>query len=310
MNATKGRQWSLKLVAFFLAVLLWAYVSNEINPTTQQIINRVPLEARSLPGNVSVVEMPGTIDLRIQGPREKVQQVGVRAVEAYVNLARAKIGKTRVPIQVKVPEGITVIEVNPREVEVWIENISEKQVPLSMQKTGEQAKGYKVLEPIFEPSRVILKGPESLLERIDRGFVKVNFNGTTEGFHGMLPVQVADAKGNPVNENLVGIHPEQVDVFVPVVLDLPSKVVPIKPVIEGRPAEGYVVSDVIPELATVSVFGQADLVNDINEVNTAPINIEGATADVYQEASFVMPEGIQSGTASIKVLVKVIPEKE
>ncbi|ADG81263.1 CdaR family protein [Thermincola potens] len=309
MSRVKGKYWS-QIVSLLLAVILWIYVSNEINPTTEQILNRVPLETRGLSANVAILEMPRAVDLRIQGPREKVQQVGIRAVEAYIDLSNAKTGEVSLPVRVAVPEGVTVVDISPREVTVRLEKVFEKQVPIRLKQTGKPARGYRLLDPVFDPVRVIIKGPGSLLNKVESAIVQVNFTGSKDGFHGKMPVQAVDKNGNVLDSNLVSIFPSRVEVFVPVVLDMPSRVVPVKPVLEGQPAPGYIVSNIVPELATVSVFGRADLVRSIDQVSTAPLNIAGANADIYQEAALVLPPGLKASAVTVKVLVKIVPENQ
>ncbi len=304
----KHQQLSLKILSLILAIVLWVYVSDEINPSAEQVVNRVPVEVRGLASGKILLAGPGTVDVRVQGARQKVQQVGARAVTAYIDLSKVGNGLHRVPVRVKVPEGLTVVDVSPKEIEVRIEKVAEKEVPVVLEKNGKTARGYRMLEPVFDPARVILKGPQSILDKIKKAVVKVSFNNTTDGFHGNMPVQVVDEKGSLLDINQVKIFPEKVDVFVPVVLDLPNKVVPVRPVIVGQPATGYIVSNIVPELANISIFGPRESVRLVKEVVTAAIDISGANGDVYKEVALKIPGGTNAGVTSIRVLVKIVPQ--
>jgi YbbR domain-containing protein len=56
-----------------------------------------------------------------------------------------------------------------------------------------------------------------------------------------------------------------------------SRVVPVNPVIEGRPADGYEVTAVAATPATVEVVGPENALKQLQEATTEPLSVSGAT---------------------------------
>jgi YbbR domain-containing protein len=63
-----------------------------------------------------------------------------------------------------------------------------------------------------------------------------------------------------------------------------QKVVPVRPRIIGRPARGYEVAEVLAEPAEIRIAGPKSRVQEIESAFTEAISIEGARADVRDEA--------------------------
>lgn len=60
------------------------------------------------------------------------------------------------------------------------------------------------------------------------------------------------------------------------------RVVPVRPTIEGRPADGFEVVDVSPEPATVEVIGPESALRRVQEAITEPVSVDGATRPVRE----------------------------
>lgn len=61
-----------------------------------------------------------------------------------------------------------------------------------------------------------------------------------------------------------------------------SKVVPIVPAVDGRPAEGYAAGRASAQPSTVEIVGPESAVESLTEATTEPVSVEGASADVVE----------------------------
>lgn len=60
------------------------------------------------------------------------------------------------------------------------------------------------------------------------------------------------------------------------------RVVPVRPTIEGRPAEGYEVTSVVPEPAAVEVIGPESALRRLQEAITEPVVVTGAMRPIRE----------------------------
>jgi YbbR domain-containing protein len=111
-------------------------------------------------------------------------------------------------------------------------------------------------------------------------------------------VAVLDLRAARPGERLFHLTPEQVRVpfGVEVVQVAPptlavvfentaSRVVPIKPAVEGRPAPGYVVGKVTADPAEVEVLGPESAVRRATEALTEPVSVDGARGRVQESVT-------------------------
>ena len=69
-----------------------------------------------------------------------------------------------------------------------------------------------------------------------------------------------------------------------------SKVVPVIPTVEGKPADGFVVGTVTAEPSTVEVLGPVSALGKLTEAITEPVSINGASAPVIEDVNIGAPD--------------------
>ena len=134
-------------------------------------------------------------------------------------------------------------------------------------------------------------------------------------------LDLADARPGlnsyPIHERDIEELPDEVDVVSvdpsAITLELErqeTRQLPVKPVIDGVPAIGFMVGEirVIPSQYTVQ--GPESLLLALDSVATSAISIEGASGPLEAMAQPVLPDPLLRplGPGTIQVLVDVIPE--
>ncbi len=300
--------WSLKVLSLILAVVLWVYVSNELNPTKEQEYKAVPVETRAIGSNLAVTGPPDSVNVKVQANQSVLAKLNPRSIEVFVNLSKAKPGKIVVPVQVKVPAGVKVTDLRPQEVSVTLEPLVEKQVPLKVRSLDTPAKGYRVLAYELKPNQVILRGSKSIIDRIDFASADINLKNRDKSFSATVPVKVIDNQGNFVEQALVKRTPTVVDILVSIVPDMPFKTVQVVPRLIGEPAAGYIIQMTEVDPRELIITGDQNLINSISQVYSQPVDITGAKNDVYIDAAPDLPEDVTANRQSLRVLVKIVPQ--
>jgi YbbR domain-containing protein len=122
----------LKGLALVLSVILWWIVGGERNVL---VGFAVPLEIRNIPADMALTnKVDRQVDVRIAGPSTLISGFEQKEISVVVDLSGAKPGKEVIPLtdrSVKVPAGFRVDRVYPSSVEVVLEKLVRKTVPVT-----------------------------------------------------------------------------------------------------------------------------------------------------------------------------------
>ncbi|WP_027356898.1 CdaR family protein [Desulfofundulus thermocisternus] len=301
MPRLNWRNFSLQILSLLMALILWVYVTNEQNPVEERTFN-VPLQGRGIPEGFQVTGLPSTVSVQVQGSRSQLVTLTPGDFQAAVDLSGIARGENEPAVTVNAPPGIRVLRVLPPRVRVHADRIVEKEVPVEVTFKGQPAAGYSVQAATVDPPLVHLKGPERLVKTIGRVTASVNVQGASGAVE--RSVTLTGLPGE------VSAFPPVVKVVVPI-LALPAREVPVEPRVRGTPAEGYRVEEVLVEPGSVQVLAPAPVLEGVQRVSTAPLDINGASQDVVRRVSLVAPgSGIILRPREVQVTVRLSPLPE
>lgn len=282
---------SIKLISILVAVLLWMYVISEQNPYIIHIYKDVPVKLNNLDtANFALKEEEAgfKVSVRVRGRRATISELTKSEIKAEVNLRGRMEGENLIPVAVTVPDNVELLDINPPEIMVTLETIIEKQVPIVVRLTGTPAGGFAAMDPSAKPGEAVLKGARSVVESVKSAFVSVDISGKNRDVKGNFPLRVVDEKNGEVKN--ITFRPETVDVTVPIVKKADVEVIPK---ITGSPAGGYAVSDITVVPLTLSVTGEDEVVESLNELYTEGLDITGLSQDIQKEVKVILPEGVR-----------------
>ncbi len=182
--------WTLKLISLFLALLLWMFILGE---RRLEVGYRVPLELQNIPEGLMVVnEVPTLVDVRVSGPRTLQMKVTPNDISIVVDLADLKPGLTtfkRMEERLNLPSGLQVTRLSPSFIDLKLERIKEKLVPVKILLTGEPISGFTLHSARAVPDEVIIEGGETELKSISEvATEEVSLDGVNEGFSLIVPL--------------------------------------------------------------------------------------------------------------------------
>lgn len=179
--------WLLKFISLAFAVVLWFFVMGESRMEVNYI---VPLEYQNLPDGLMIAnEIPTSVAIRISGPRALQVNLNPGDIRIAVDLKGLSPGVTsfrRLEESINLPSGLKITRISPSYVDVKLERIRDKQVPVRVVLTGKPAPGFIVKSYKATPAKVTVTGAESELktvsevvtEGIDLTHVKESFSQT------------------------------------------------------------------------------------------------------------------------------------
>ncbi len=333
--ASLRHNWGYKLLAFVLAVCLWAgLIAQDPNLTrtktmadTAVTINgRTTLENRGL---VITAGLPDNLTAEITANIPQLQYQNATGTEYK---PRIELNEITAPGEQEVHIATTnsntygeVLSVVPASITLTVERMTANTgIMLDILQTGTLAEGWylnsaqvvSIGSQVEGRRYVTVQGPESLVNRVERVQAVLDLgkiDPSSQDPTVICEIRPVDRDGNPIiSDQIEIISNEQKRTTCYVLYGLlPTRRLTVSAEIEGMPAAGYAVSGITSEPATVLVAGRAALLMNLDAVSLAePIRVDGAAEDVRQTVRLQnMPSGItllnDSGTAVSDAAVNV-----
>lgn len=136
--ARKENLWA-RIICLLVACGLWVYVMTDQNPIIERSVE-VRLQQINLPNNMMVFNAPDKILVKVRGSRTQLSGDNIDGqVSASINLKNVTEGQQSLPITVTYAGG-EIVSVTPKDVSVYVDTVSEKQVPVS---DAHRGRGYQ-----------------------------------------------------------------------------------------------------------------------------------------------------------------------
>ncbi len=195
-----------RIIAIFLAIILWLIVTGEqITQTTpsRQPWQDVPLQVENLNPDYVVTEIPSTVDVTLEGLPEDFVDLTVQDIDVYVDLAGLGAGNHLLQVQARLPSGLTMVLVEPEQVRVSIESFYTEFFEVEVNLIGSPAEGWELVEYTVIPEEVLIGAPESIFEKVDRVVVIIDKTGMRLLESVELSPVAYDEDGNRVDDILI-----------------------------------------------------------------------------------------------------------
>ncbi|QGG46419.1 CdaR family protein [Heliorestis convoluta] len=302
--AEARKNWVYKIAAISLAILLWIYVQAEHQGT--QVLT-IPLEVEGMQaGLVIEPELPRVVELRVRGPRATLQNLSAKDFQASLSMSDIELGAVQRTIQVNSPPNIQVISYTPSELDINVDILENRSLPVQYELKGTVPAGYFMRDPVLQPAEVIISGPRERVRAVQRATIEIPI-ASTETFSQKIPVRLVETGANRTIGD-IRISPQSIDVTVPIVEELASKSVPIEPQLSGAPAKGLRITGTRVEPANLTITAGSERIKDIESLRTLPIDINEIKGEVTREVNLMIPTGVQTQNGISRVKVTVLVE--
>ncbi len=283
------------LLAFGMAFLVWVAAIRESDPiVTRTFPQRVPVKIIPPRANLFVVDqssLPADVQVSIRAPESVWQNLTLSRIRATLDLSAYDAGLHDVPIQVELLEKRAVVHaVIPADVGVELDPLAEKTLPVTVDVLDSPAQGYFNRAASASPDTVTVKGAAAAVAQVDAVLAQISIDNSKETVKQVVTLSPRDSNGNIVLE--VTLDPTESLITVPIEQRFGYRDVSVKADVQGQPASGYWVSSISVDPATVTLVGGPSVLKDVaGFIETAPIDITGATADVVRRVPLNLPPG-------------------
>jgi YbbR domain-containing protein len=297
------------LLAVLLAVAVWVNAVSTADPNeTRALAVPLPVSAVGLgEGLVAQGYENAQVQVTIRAPRSIWDQLLPESVHAQVDLTGKTEGEYSIPVKIQSDvEPVQVEKVDPASLKILIDRLASRSMDVRVELAGNLALGFQAGAPIAAPRSVEVSGPASLVDRIAEVVATVNVDGLRSEMNQNVMLVPLDPEGGVVGG--VTVNPGMVSVSIPVqqlggYRDLVVKVPLIGAVKNGYRLTGLTID---PQVVTLYSDDAEAIQNLPGYVETEPLDINGASADITKSLSLVLPEGVQVvGDPKIVVQVRI-----
>ncbi len=298
--------FSVSLLAIVMATLSLA-LTHGLSTKTAEFPQGVVVGAVNLPDGVAAnFGSQKLIQVLVSAPRAKWQSLTADSFSANVDVAKQGQGTYDLTVNVssKLPD-VKIIRVQPPKLTVTVEPIIRKTVNLVAKFSGQADGGLVPDDPVFDPDKVEISGPKSVVNDITQAIVKVNLAGQSQKIE--LKAKPVALQTNDAQIEDVGFSPNEVKVSVPLVKAGKIKTVGVSAKITNNPASGFWVENVTIDPPVVNITGSAQNLSSVSSISTDPISVAGLNADTQLSANLSLPSGITLATdvGKVKVSIKI-----
>lgn len=301
----------LGLLSLALAVSLWAFVTEEENPTrTDFLPGAIPVETVNVPGGLAVASLSeAAVSVRVSAPDDTWDDLTIEDFRAIADLSTAKARENTVTLRFRSERRrVEVVEVVPPRVTVTLEPITAKVVPVMVKLIGAPPLGYSTVSGRTTPDQVEVTGAESLVALVEEAVADVNVQGVRVSLEQVFTLVPRDGRGGDIEG--VTLNPDTVEVVLPVVQREITQVFVVMPLLQGAPSDGFVATSVKVEPPFAVITGTIEALQSLRMVATDEVDVGGATSDVVRAAKLRLPSDLTiEGSDTVTVLVSVSPAR-
>ena len=310
----------LKFLAVLIALVLWLAIVNVNDPEKTITVSNIPISvtnesaitSRDMVYNVKSEQY---LNITVSGKRSIVSNLSAEDFRATASLKElSKVNSIPVDVTTKnasLGRKITIVKQSAQTILVDVENVEEKDfTDLVVEYTGKVADGYVAGLSSMSTDEVTVKAPTSIIDKIKKVAVRCSLDGTTPNISKKCPVILYDKNDKEIKSDEIELSDKKIRVNVNV---LRAKQVPISTINKdelGKPADGYVVDDVILSSDSITVYGSEESLDSIESLDIQDdIDVSDAKGDVTQNIDVTgkLPKGLSvsgESTITVKVLIK------
>ena len=303
-----------KIISVILAVVLWAYVIQVMDPMKKETIKDVPVqllneESLTARGLALSGSTDYTVDVVVEGKKGELSKLTSEDISANADLFGFSLGKNYIAVITSAPDGVDVLEVKPNKINVAIEELIEVAKPIDVNFTGKFANGVEAGRILTQPEEVEVSGAKSDVDAVDHIRVDIQASKlTTEG-------TTIQAKAYPVNK--MGDVVENVRLSS-AYIDVSGKLYHVKEVpltveVTGEVAPIYEVTNLdVP--SSIKIKGSKEALNAVDVLTASAIDISDVSSTAEIPVNVPFPDGVEPAKGyenlTVDISIKPVATKE
>lgn len=304
-----GALASFSVVAAFA---IWFVVEDVENPRVtarfpaEGVPSSIPVEARN--AGELIMQESFAVAVVIEGRGDDLENLNPEDFRAYVDVQGMQPGIDELrEVRVEARGGdLRIIEVIPATVRVTVVQPQQREVPVTIRRSGQVASGYQEDEAsaALEPASVLISGLPERVASVRSIDLDVNLSGVRDNttVEGDLI-----ARSQSGAEVVVAITPARAKATLKIEQTFAQRTLPVAALTTGDVAAGYMITNVKVEPGTVVVTGPRAVVGGLTALTVPPVDVSGARTDQTLIKSIDVPQNTSLGRASVTITIEIRP---
>jgi YbbR domain-containing protein len=317
MDKQKKQDIIIRICCVIAALVLWMYIRSSEDPVTTSVIKYVPVKIlnEDTLADKDLVLIPNQefyINLTVKAPSSTIKDLDKNkdfSLVADLQGYALTPGENKIQVKVKeVSPGVSVVNSDGLLMKVDVDALADKYVNVTSKVVGEVAEGYYKDDSVVSPNSVKISGPQRYLDQVVGAVAQVDITNGSTDIDESCKVVLVDSGEKEISG--LSIYPEYVQVKTQV---KKGKYLGIKVQTTGTAPSGIDIVNMEATPKSIEVAGASELIDQIKDINTAPIDLSSITESTTVDANLIIPEGIHSvnneKTIKVKFTIKKHSEK-
>lgn len=308
MDNKEKNRLVIPVICLLLSIGLWVYVTNVENKIRTTEISKIPVELINTEALTSskLALTPNQelyVTLKVEGNTSDINKIKKSDFKVQVDLSEYawKKGENKVPVSiVDYPITVSIRNTNTLTVSVKIEDMVEKNMPITSDIIVTPRQGYFASVATIDPKEVKVTGAESVVTRVSSLVVSDNKEDVFENVVGSYDIKPLDEDGNEVLGVLLSEKSANVEIKVS-----KGKSVKVNVVTTGQLPNGLKLKSIESNKKFVEILGPKEILDTISEVNSTPLNLSSINESKDVSLGIVIPEGLKLSQGEDYITVKV-----
>lgn len=162
--------WTMKLLALIITLALWFGVSGLREEITTRIEN-VNLRPRISNDLVITNPPPATVNLVLAGDKRKIEPLSNQNLIVSLDLSEVSAGEQTIEltpqnVNVELPTGVKLEEIQPNKIAIKLENAIEREITVRAETDNDIAEKSEIYNVAVQPQKVRVRGAESTVKSL------------------------------------------------------------------------------------------------------------------------------------------------
>jgi YbbR domain-containing protein len=302
------------LLAIVLAFAVWVNaVATEDPDEVHTIEVPAPVQVVGLgAGLVATGNDQSPVLVTIRAPRSVWSMLDSGQIQVVADLKGKVPGEYKIPLTaVLKARPARVDSLEPNTISVVVEPREERTVSVRAELSGNLAVGFATGITIISPDKATVSGPASLVDRVVAIVAPMSVTGLRSDATGTARLIALDSAGQTVSG--LTIQPVSATVTIPIAQQGGYRDFVVKAVIIGAVQNGFRLTGMTVNPSVVTLFSSdpSTLLGMPGYVETEPLDITGAKADILRALSLKLPAGVTvvgSSTVEVQVSISAIED--
>ena len=306
------------VVSLLASFAIWIYVTSADSSDFRQTFRNVRVElvgedTLRASRNLVVTDLDvGSVTVVISGPRRIVNPMDSGDLIAQVDVSKLSTAAyTSLKYDIVYPSGVserelTVEKKSPEYVTFNVSPLTSKEVPVRGGFEGKPDDGYTAESPVFEPSTILVTGPEAYLKDIDRAWVTFGRDMVVSSTYSTdVGFTLQNASGDPCSTEYLTCSQDTVKATLPIraIKNVPLTV----NLIYGSGAnETNTIVNVTPTYLTLT--GDSAILSGMNQIVLGTVDLTDFSTTFTEEYSIPLDNTLKNltGLSTAEVTIEVV----